>query len=81
MIAMSSERERKVWYFNTVTGRPEQGKLSPQDRRMGPYNSRQDALDAWKIAKGRNKDWDEEDRRWRQAWNGDSEQGQSSADR
>ena len=78
---MGSEEQRPAWYFNTVTGRPEQGKLSPQDRRMGPYHSRQEALDAWKIAKRRNKEWDEEDRRWRQAWEGDPGQEQSSADR
>ncbi|WP_024627932.1 hypothetical protein [Bifidobacterium sp. A11] len=78
---MGSEQERTAWYFNTVTGIPEQGKLSPEDRRMGPYRSRQEALDAWKIAKRRNKEWDEEDRRWRQAWEGEPEQGQSSADR
>lgn len=61
---------RPEWFLNTVTGEPELGKQSPADRRMGPYQSYEEALNAWKIAKKRNKAWEEEDRRWRQEWEG-----------
>ena len=44
----------KQWYFNMVTGQPEYGMISPDSQRMGPYRTRQDALDAWKIVKERN---------------------------
>ncbi len=64
---------RPEWFLNTVTGEPELGKQSPADRRMGPYQSYEEALNAWKIAKKRNKAWEEEDRRWRQEWEGDPE--------
>ena len=39
----------KQWYFNTVTEQPELGMISPASHRMGPYKTREDALDAWKI--------------------------------
>lgn len=54
----------KQWYFNTVTEQPELGKLSPIGQRMGPYKTKQDALDAWKIVKERNTVWDEQTREW-----------------
>ncbi|KAB7790125.1 hypothetical protein [Bifidobacterium leontopitheci] len=54
----------KRWYFNTKTEQPELGMISPSTHRMGPYKTRQDALDAWKIAKERNLTWDEVDRQW-----------------
>ncbi|WP_314686864.1 hypothetical protein [uncultured Bifidobacterium sp.] len=52
------------WYFNTSTGRPEQGPLSPASHRMGPYRSREEAMDAWKIVRERNLVWDAQDRQW-----------------
>ncbi|KFI48332.1 hypothetical protein [Bifidobacterium boum] len=54
----------KQWYFNRVTGQPEYGMISPDSQRMGPYKTRQDALDAWKIVKERNATWNEQDRQW-----------------
>lgn len=64
----------KQWYFNMVTGEPELGPLSPVDQRMGPYASKQDALDAWEIVKKRNKAWDDQERQWDGAdWSSDSE--------
>ena len=69
------------WFLNTVTGKPELGKLSPSDYRMGPYPSYGDALDAWKIAKKRNKVWEEEDRRWRRQWEGDPNGSSTGGDR
>ena len=44
----------KQWYFNTVTEQPELGMVSPASHRMGPYKTREDALDAWKIVQERN---------------------------
>ncbi|BDR53127.1 hypothetical protein KIM372_10340 [Bombiscardovia nodaiensis] len=62
--------EQEQWYFNTQTGQPELGKVSPLEQRMGPYPSREAAQEAWKIAKKRNKKWDEDTRKWKQAWDG-----------
>lgn len=61
--------EPDEWYFNMPTGRAENGKLSPLDQRMGPYASEQEALAAWKIAAQRNKAWEEENKKWKSAWN------------
>lgn len=58
------DRNQNEWYFNTSTGEPELGKLSPANQRSGPYKSRKEAEDAWKIAKERNLIWDEENRKW-----------------
>ncbi|MBM6699025.1 hypothetical protein H7U32_01515 [Bifidobacterium pullorum subsp. saeculare] len=54
----------KQWYFNTVTQQPELGPQSPVSQRMGPYRSREDALDAWRIVEERNSAWDAQDREW-----------------
>lgn len=58
------EHDEKRWYFNTVTEEPEYGPLSPISQRMGPYATREDALDAWRIVRERNNKWDDEDREW-----------------
>lgn len=55
----------KKWYFNMRTGKPELGPQSPVGERMGPYDSEEDALDAWKIVEERNRLWEEQDRDWR----------------
>ena len=55
---------RRQWYYNTITGEPELGPQSPTGQRMGPYATREDALDAWQIAKKRNNRWDDEDKAW-----------------
>ncbi|WEV41511.1 hypothetical protein OZX57_05620 [Bifidobacterium sp. ESL0682] len=64
---MNDDGGNEQWYFNTVTGKPELGKLSPVNQRSGPYKSRKDAENAWKIAKKRNEVWDEQNRKWN-AW-------------
>ncbi|RSX54142.1 hypothetical protein D2E25_0450 [Bifidobacterium goeldii] len=66
------------WYFNTKTEQPEQGLLSPSTQRMGPYKTRQDAIDAWKIAKERNLTWEAVDREWNK-WD-DDEGGNPTTD-
>ena len=43
----------RQWYFNTVTEQPELGMISPASHRMGPYKTKEDALDAWKIVQER----------------------------
>lgn len=60
----------KQWYFNTVTEQPELGMISPASHRMGPYRTREDALDAWKIVQERNLKWEEQDREWKR-WSAD----------
>lgn len=67
----NTNNDDKQWYFNTATGKPELGKLSPVGQRSGPYKSRKDAEDAWKIVKERNLIWDEQNRKWN-AWDNDS---------
>ena len=37
---------------------------------MGPYKTREDALDAWKIVQERNLKWEEQDREWKR-WSED----------
>ncbi|MCH4210036.1 MAG: hypothetical protein LKF57_08125 [Bifidobacterium sp.] len=59
-----SKQDSRQWYYNTVTGQPEQGMVSPIDQRMGPYDSREDALRAWEIVRRRNQKWDNDDRQW-----------------
>ena len=61
----------KQWYFNTVTEQPELGMISPgKPPHRGPYRTREDALDAWKIVQERNLKWEEQDREWKR-WSAD----------
>nr|WP_241676989.1 hypothetical protein [Bifidobacterium jacchi] len=69
----------RQWYFNTVKEQPELGMLSPSSQRMGPYKSRQDAIDAWKIVKERNLLWEETNRKWSK-WDRDGYAGQFAQD-
>ncbi|MCI1984173.1 MAG: hypothetical protein LKJ47_05315 [Bifidobacteriaceae bacterium] len=55
------------WYFNTSTQLPEQGKKTRIEHRMGPYESKAEALKAWKIVQQRNKKWEDDDRKWEDA--------------
>lgn len=61
-------RQKKIWYFNTLTEQPEKGKLSRIENRMGPYATREEALRAWKIAKERDKKWEEDSKKWKEDW-------------
>nr|DAZ12229.1 MAG TPA: protein of unknown function (DUF4170) [Caudoviricetes sp.] len=60
----------KQWYFTPVPEQPELGMISPASHRMGPYRTREDALDAWKIVQERNLKWEEQDREWKR-WSAD----------
>ncbi|RNE49550.1 hypothetical protein [Corynebacterium alimapuense] len=53
---MSSNEQK--WYFNPTTGEIDQGKKSSWANRMGPYDTREDAASALKIAAKRNADID-----------------------
>ena len=61
MAAASDDSDRK-YYFNTRTQKVERGMVSPWTHRLGPYETEQDALDAWQIVRKRNKDWEDQDR-------------------
>ena len=49
------------WYFDTKTGEAVQGKGSRWTNRMGPYESRSEALDAYEIARTRTEEADRAD--------------------
>ncbi|MFT8592765.1 MAG: hypothetical protein ABF747_04035 [Bifidobacterium sp.] len=61
---MADSNKDELWYFNTVTKQAEQGRQSPVANRMGPYESREDAMNAWTIFNQRNKRWEDQDREW-----------------
>ncbi len=52
------------YFYNTTTGQVEEGRQSPNEERMGPYATREDAENALAIAAKRNEAWDEADERW-----------------
>lgn len=52
------------WYYNTATGEVELGPQSPMQNRLGPYPTKEAAEDALKIARERNKQWEDQDREW-----------------
>lgn len=52
------------WFFNQETGEVEQGLVSAYDKRMGPYDSKEEAERALEIVAERNAqadEWDKED--------------------
>lgn len=55
---------KTAFYFNTDTGKVEQGLVSDWTNRMGPYASYDEAAKALQIVAERNRAWDEEDREW-----------------
>jgi hypothetical protein len=52
------------WYFNLVTKQVEEGPVSPNIERLGPYNTRAEAEKALELAAKRNEQWDN-DPRWK----------------
>lgn len=52
------------YYYNLETHEVEVGKLSDARKRMGPYATREEALNAMQRARERNREWESEDRRW-----------------
>lgn len=49
------------WYYDTRTGEAVEGKQPGYLDRMGPYPTREAALEALQTAANRNDSWDEED--------------------
>lgn len=52
------------FYFNVSTGQVEQGNQSPGADLMGPYDTEQEAANAYQTAQARTDAWDEQDRQW-----------------
>lgn len=59
---------RHQFWVNLSTGEIEEGRLSPAGHRMGPYRTREEAELAFDQAAHRTAAWDEDDKRWRKAW-------------
>ncbi len=56
--------ERVEYYFNARTGEVEEGRQSSWDDLMGPYATREDAAQAFEIARKRSAAWDDDDADW-----------------
>lgn len=56
--------EEEKYFFNLETGKVEKGKVSAWDKRMGPYNTREEAQHALETAQARNREWDDADEKW-----------------
>lgn len=59
------------YYYNLETGRVEEGRVSQGLERMGPYPTYEEAMHALERARLRNLEWEEEDRKWEEDWDGD----------
>jgi hypothetical protein len=56
-----SEEHKTEYWFNTKTMSVEVGKQALALYRIGPFESREDAENAFQILKSRSKTWSEED--------------------
>ena len=56
-----SEEQKTEYWFNTKTMRVEVGKQALALYRIGPFETREDAENAFQILKSRSKTWSEED--------------------
>ncbi|MFC4244453.1 SPOR domain-containing protein [Gryllotalpicola reticulitermitis] len=45
------------WWFNTKTGAVEQGFVSPALERLGPFNTREEAQNAWEKIRENSDKW------------------------
>ncbi|MBD8077520.1 SPOR domain-containing protein [Cellulosimicrobium arenosum] len=54
-----------AYYYDTATGEVHQGRAGAWTHRMGPYDTREQAQDALRLARERSDAWDAEDRRER----------------
>ncbi|WP_425956820.1 SPOR domain-containing protein [Xylanimonas sp. McL0601] len=64
---MSEERSSTVaseYWYNTQTHEVEVGRSSSWSHLMGPYKSREEALQALDHARQRSDDWDKDDEDW-----------------
>lgn len=53
------------FYYNTRTGKVEQGRKFSWFSRMGPYETREEAARALETAQAKSVAWDEEDKEFR----------------
>lgn len=53
------------FYYNTRSGKVEQGRKFSWFSRMGPYKTREEAEHALDIAQAKSAAWDEEDKEFR----------------
>lgn len=59
-------RSGPPWYWSLIHHRVEGPDGDPNDHRLGPYATREEAERALETARQRTEAWDEEDRRWRE---------------
>lgn len=59
------------WYWCLIHARVEPEDGCPNDRRMGPYDTREEAADAPARARAKSEQWDREDQR-DSSWGGDA---------
>ena len=52
------------YFFNLETGQVEKGKVSAWDKRMGPYDTQEEAQQALATAQERTREWDNDDQEW-----------------
>jgi len=52
------------YFFNLETGQVEKGKVSAWDKRMGPYDTQEEAQHALETAQERTREWDNDDQEW-----------------
>lgn len=56
--------KEKNWYFNIRTHQAEYGRISPLQDIIGPYATKEEALEALSTVAKRDKEWEEEDEKW-----------------
>jgi len=59
-----STTDSEQWYWCTKDDRAERGPGCPAQFRMGPYASREEALNWQQKVEGRNDRWEDDDERW-----------------
>ena len=64
MTVEPEEATMAEFWFNTVTGEVEEGRLSDWSQVLGPYPTREAAARALTSARTRSQAWDEADSRW-----------------
>ncbi len=62
---MNDADSKVEYYFNTATRMVEKGRQSSWEHLMGPYDTYEQALQAFETARERSDEWDEDDAAWR----------------
>ena len=61
---------REYWY-NTKTGKVEEGRQSVWTQLMGPYKTEEEARNALETAAERNESFEAEEEQWEEEWKDD----------